>query len=87
MRSEDEIRKELEHIEKLYGLLFNKLFEGASFEITDEDKVTQNAAKTSSDIYSDKPDLRQAYLLGLMDGRLQALQWILGERDQLYENW
>ena len=94
MRTEDELRQEIEHIESLIDFQGLELVKDARIEVEELDEsnprmqdILRQMSNKQGLIYEDDKEKRSAYLIGLMDGRRQALQWVLGETDDLYENY
>jgi hypothetical protein len=87
MRSEDEIRRELEDMEQVTDL---GIGEGeVEFRVPSEDESRQihEAIKAGTFItepYQENKEQREAYLTGLNEGRQLALSWVLGDIDELY---
>ena len=94
MRTEDEIRKELEHIDELEKFSIELLLQDVVIRTITEEEMseelrTQLAGPSGwiEKAYEDEPEKRGVYLLGLMHGRHQALAWSLGESNELYKDW
>ncbi len=87
MRAVYEIHREIERIQELFNLQTDRILGGAEVKIEVIDKSELPKHLTAGRVYEDEPLKREGYISGLMDGRLQALRWVLGETEDLYEDW
>lgn len=91
MRSEDEIKREREHIRKLQRIEIEHLLGGTRAGSMVEERARELLVDDYSEfslwsqkLYEDSPKERRIFLQGLMYGRLQALEWVLRETEDLY---
>jgi hypothetical protein len=72
MRTQDEIRIEVTSIHELKIIFANRI---------------TNQTNDKRPVIHYELDKQEAFQWGLMLGRQQALKWVLGDTDELYENY
>ena len=102
MRTQDEVRRELEHLSGLLNIKLEslkKLVERNKNETTSSrEKLGDKEQESYEKSACSYGELRKANgqldkimsnarLAGLMDGRVQALAWVLGGTDDLYKDY